>query len=41
MGLSIAKSLIEAHGGVIWAANNPGRGVTFHFAMPVSIKGSE
>jgi len=41
MGLSIAKSLIEAHGGVIWAANNPGRGVTVHFAMPVSIKGSE
>ena len=41
MGLSIAKSIVEAHGGVIWAANNPGRGVTVHFAMPVSIKGSE
>src|SRR5262245_6261362 len=42
MGLSIARSIIEAHGGVIWAANNPsGIGATFHFAMPVSAKESE
>src|SRR3989442_800054 len=41
MGLSIAKSLIEAHRGVILAANNPGRGVTLYIAMTVSIKGSE
>jgi two-component system, LuxR family, sensor kinase FixL len=34
MGLSIAKSIIEAHGGVIWATNNPTRGATFHFSLP-------
>jgi signal transduction histidine kinase len=36
MGLAIARSIIEAHGGVIWAANNPTRGATFHFALPVA-----
>jgi len=34
MGLSVAKSIIEAHGGVIWATNNPARGATFHFCLP-------
>jgi signal transduction histidine kinase/integral membrane sensor domain MASE1 len=34
MGLSIAKSIIEAHGGSIWATNNPTRGATFHFSLP-------
>jgi two-component system sensor kinase FixL len=34
MGLSIARSIIEAHSGKIWAANNPDRGATFHFALP-------
>ncbi|HYS07628.1 MAG TPA: MASE1 domain-containing protein [Myxococcales bacterium] len=34
MGLSIARSIIEAHGGSIWATNNQTRGATFHFALP-------
>jgi two-component system sensor kinase FixL len=34
MGLSLSRSIIEACGGVIWAANNPTRGATFHFTLP-------
>jgi len=34
MGLSINKSIIEAHGGRIWATNNPDRGTTFSFCLP-------
>ena len=33
LGLSISRSIIEAHGGVIWAVNNPTRGATFHFTL--------
>src|SRR5437773_1939354 len=35
MGLSISRSIIGAHGGLIWATNNPARGATFSFAMPI------
>jgi signal transduction histidine kinase len=34
MGLAIARSIIEAHHGTIWAVNNATRGATFHFALP-------
>jgi len=36
MGLAIARSIVEAHGGVIWAENNPTRGATFHFNLPLA-----
>ena len=36
MGLSIARSIVRAHGGAIWARNNPTRGATFHFALPLA-----
>ena len=35
MGLSISRSIIEDHGGRLWAENNSDRGVTFYFAVPV------
>ena len=35
MGLSISRSIIESHGGRLWATPNPTHGTTFHFAVPV------
>lgn len=34
MGLAISRTIIEAHGGRIWAFNNPDRGATFAFTLP-------
>ncbi len=34
MGLSIARSIVESHGGRIWAMNSSERGAEFHFTLP-------
>ena len=42
LGLSVARSIIEAHEGRIWADNNPGGGATFSFTLDTAkgLKGS-
>jgi PAS domain S-box-containing protein len=38
MGLAISRSLIEAHGGRLWATANAERGATFHFTLPAELQ---
>lgn len=34
LGLSICRTIVEAHGGRIWADSAPGEGTSFHFTLP-------
>jgi signal transduction histidine kinase len=36
MGLAICRTIISAHGGRLWASNNPGPGATLHVSMPAA-----
>jgi C4-dicarboxylate-specific signal transduction histidine kinase len=40
LGLAVCQSIIAAHKGRLWAANNSDRGAAFHFTIPVSTQAS-
>jgi signal transduction histidine kinase len=41
MGLRISRSIIESHGGRLWAAGNSPRGASFYFTLPARIEAQQ
>ena len=36
IGLSICRTIVDGHGGRIWASDHPGGGTAFHFTLPAA-----
>ena len=41
MGLRVSRSIVESHGGRLWAADNSPRGASLHFALATRIEAKE
>ena len=41
MGLRISRSIVESHGGRLWAADNSPRGASFYFTLPTQVEAHE
>ncbi len=41
LGLAISRTIIESHGGRLWATGNSGPGATFHFTLPLKNPGND
>jgi signal transduction histidine kinase len=41
MGLRISRSIIESHGGRLWASDNSPRGARFHLTLPIQADSHE
>jgi signal transduction histidine kinase len=41
MGLSISRSIVQAHGGRLWARDNSPRGASFNFTLPTTVEAHE
>jgi PAS domain S-box-containing protein len=40
LGLAITRSIVDSHGGCVWATPNSGRGTTFYFTLPIKAASS-
>jgi len=40
LGLALCRSIVDQHGGLIWAESTPGKGSRFHFTLPVAVPAS-